>query len=251
MQESGWRQKAEQESFLPVFPEAMPPDTGIPSRFGSNAQIWNDGSKRFHAGRQDIPDVAFVKAMLDDLATRFRVDRQRVYATGFSNGASMAFRVGVELSGRLAAIAPVAGALWLKPQRLNQPVSLYYITGDADPLNPFAGGVPKFGIVGASREMASRAKPAPRENVMAWVRLLGCPPEPKEILSTPGVTTEVYRGERDSREVRFTVLKGHGHAWPGGKSLLPESLVGKASTQFKATDAIWNFFEKQRLMEQK
>jgi len=42
------------------------------------------------------------------------VDRRRLYATGFSNGASMAFRVGSELSARFAAIAPFAGALWIK-----------------------------------------------------------------------------------------------------------------------------------------
>ncbi len=33
--------------------------------------------------------------------------------TDFSNGASMSFRIGAELSKRIAAIAPVAGASWL------------------------------------------------------------------------------------------------------------------------------------------
>ena len=251
MQESGWPHKADQESFLAVFPDATSPDPTTPSRLGTNGQTWNDGSGRFHAGRKNIPDVAFVNAMIDDLSARFNVNRRRVYATGFSNGASMAFRVGVELSARIAAIAPVAGALWVKPPKLDRPVSLYYITGDADPLNPFAGGVPEFATGGASREMASKSKPAPRENVVTWSRLLGCQPEPKATLTSPGVTTEVYSGERDGCEVRFTVIKDHGHIWPGGGSLLPESMVGKASGKFRATDAIWSFFEKHSLPEKK
>jgi polyhydroxybutyrate depolymerase len=247
MRETGWAQKADKEGFLAVFPNATPPDPTQPSRFKTNGQIWNDGSGRFHAGQKNIPDVAFINAMIDDLITRFNVDRRRIYATGFSNGASMTFRVGVELSARIAAIAPFAGALWIKQPKLDRPVSLYYITGDADPLNPFEGGVPKFATGGASRDMASQAKPPAREHVTTWARLLGCQAEPKPAPASPGVTTVIYSGGRDGSEVRFTVIKDHGHVWPGGKNQLPESLVGKASDKFKATDAIWEFFQKHRL----
>ncbi len=244
MWETDWVQKADQEGFFAVFPEATPPDPTKPSRFVSNGQVWNDGSGRFHAGLKDIPDVAFINAMIDDLLARFAVDRRRIYATGFSNGASMTFRVGCELSARIAAIAPFAGALWIKQPKLERPVSLYYITGDADPLNPFEGGVPKFATGHASRDMASQAKPAARENVTTWARLLGCQAGPEPIPASPGVTTVSYSAGRDNSEVRFTIIKDHGHVWPGGKNQLPESWVGKATNKFKATDAIWEFFEK-------
>ncbi len=247
MRETGWAQKADTEGFLAVFPNATPPDPTKPIRFGSNGQIWNDGSGRFHAGQKNIPDVAFISAMIDDLIARFNVDRRRIYATGFSNGASMTFRVGIELSARIAAIAPFAGALWIKQPRLDRPVSLYYITGDADPLNPFEGGVPKFATGAASRDMASQPKPAAREHVITWARLLECQVEPKPAPASPGVTTVIYSGGRDGTEVRFTVIKDHGHVWPGGRNQLPESLVGKASDKFKATDAIWEFFRNHHL----
>jgi polyhydroxybutyrate depolymerase len=39
------------------------------------------------------------------------VDRLRVYATGFSNGAMMTHRLGAELPDVLAAIAPVSGTV--------------------------------------------------------------------------------------------------------------------------------------------
>lgn len=84
MRETGWAQKADREGFLAVFPEATLPDPTKPSRFGSNGQTWNDGSGRFHSGERNVPDVAFVNVLLDDLAARFAVDSHRIYATGFS-----------------------------------------------------------------------------------------------------------------------------------------------------------------------
>src|SRR5262249_47734669 len=56
-----------------------------------------------------IDDVAFLNSVLDDLAGRFPVDGRRVFATGFSNGASMTFRLAAERAERLAGVAPVSG----------------------------------------------------------------------------------------------------------------------------------------------
>lgn len=249
MFETGWTHKADEEGFLAVFPEATPPDPAKPSRFRTNGQIWNDGSGRFHAGEKNIPDTAFIDAMLDDLLARFAVDRRRIYATGFSNGASMAFRVGIELSGRIAAIAPFAGTLWIEQLKLERPVSLYYITGDADPLNPIRGGTPKAATGALIRDAASKPKPPAREYVATWARRLGCQAEPKPDTASPGVTTLIYSGGRDDTEVRFAIIKDHGHIWPGGKNQLPESLVGKASDKFNAADAIWEFFKRHSLQE--
>ncbi len=49
-------------------------------------KVWNDVYGRFHAGEKDIPDMAFINAMNDDIIARFAADRRRIYATGFSNG---------------------------------------------------------------------------------------------------------------------------------------------------------------------
>ncbi len=243
MRETGWAQKADKENFFAVFPEATPPDPSKPSRFGTNGQTWNDGSGGFHAGEKNIPDVAFINAMIDDLIARFGVDRRRIYATGFSNGASMTFRVGVEMSARIAAIAPVAGSLWLKQPKLERPVSFYYISGDADPLNPLEGGRPRTATGAPLRAAISRVKPPARESVSTWAHALGCQTEPKSVSAPPGITTIIYAGGRDASEARYTVIKGQGHIWPGGKDLLPESMVGKPTDNFKATDAIWEFFQ--------
>ncbi|MFC1642995.1 hypothetical protein ACFL5O_09990 [Myxococcota bacterium] len=55
-------------------------------------------------------DVAFVRAMLEDLKKNYQVDAGRVYALGFSTGAAMVHRLASEMSGELAAIGVVGGA---------------------------------------------------------------------------------------------------------------------------------------------
>ncbi|MBI3778439.1 MAG: hypothetical protein HY274_05955 [Gammaproteobacteria bacterium] len=124
MSETGWSAKADKEYFLAVYPEGVPRDPSRHASFVANPQSWNDGSSRaiLAAAQKNIDDVGFIQAMLDDLSARLRVDSRRIYATGFSNGASMTFRVGRELATRLAAIAPVAGSDWLEQPAPARPV---------------------------------------------------------------------------------------------------------------------------------
>lgn len=238
--ETGWSAKADEAGFLAVFPDAMPPDPSRPGQFRTNPQLWNDGSDRFYRGQKAPDDVAFIDAMLDDLASRFPVDKRRIYATGFSNGASMSFRIGLELSHRFAAIAPVAGALWLVPGTLKHPVPMLYITGTADPLNLIEGGIPKL-MNGAYDPVRAKAKPPVKESVHKWARALGIPTVPRSATDADGIRTETYG---PVGEVVYIAIEGMGHHWPGGRSLLPESMVGSWSGKVRATDAAWDFFRR-------
>jgi polyhydroxybutyrate depolymerase len=240
MQETGWSGKADKENFLAVYPEGVPRDPTRRGSFVANPQSWNDGSARsiLAAAQQNIDDVGFVNAMLDDLGTKFRIDPRRLYATGFSNGASMAFRAGRELSARLAAIAPVAGSDWLDEPRPAPPLSLLYLTGTEDPLNPIEGGDITLGAKSAGK------KPPVREFIQKWVKMLGCAPELKTIHDRDGVKGIAYTSCHENAEVVFYTVAGMGHFWPGGMSHLPERIVGKSSNKISATDVIWEFFRK-------
>jgi len=240
MSETGWSAKADRENFFAVYPEGVPHDPGRHASFVLNPQTWNDGSGRENlpAARMQIDDVGFVNAMLDDLGARLRVDPRRVYATGFSNGASMTFRVGRELAARLAAIAPVAGSDWLDKPAPARPIPLFYLTGTQDPLNPIDGGPIHVG-----RKPAG-IKPPVREFIQKWVRMLGCAPEPQVIHDQDGVRGTAYGACRDQAEVVYYTVAGMGHFWPGGKSHLSERVIGKSSNAINATDLIWKFFRK-------
>ena len=102
----GLNEKADQAGFIVVYPEG----TGRLERM----RTFNAGNCCGHAASQQIDDVAFTRQILDDLEDIANVDRRRIFATGMSNGAMMAYRLASELSDRIAAIAPVGGPMGTK-----------------------------------------------------------------------------------------------------------------------------------------
>ena len=157
------------------------------------------------------------------------------------DGASMAFAVGAGLSERIAAIAPVAGACWLADVKLKRSVPLCYITGTADPLNPIQGGPLKLAIGGSG--VGGKDKPPVQDSVLKWVKAVNAPAKPADDRETNGVRTRRYGSGSSGAEVVFITIEGQGHVWPGGKNLLPEFVVGKATDILKAVDVIWEFFQ--------
>jgi polyhydroxybutyrate depolymerase len=79
-------------------------------------------------------DTHFVAALLDRLERTRCVDRRRVFATGFSNGGFFANLLGCTLAGRLAAVAPVAGAVALPSCPTEPAVAVLLMHGRADPI---------------------------------------------------------------------------------------------------------------------
>ena len=96
----------------------------------------------FGAGMpRDRDDIAFTKAVLDDVEARLPIDRRRELATGFSIGGSMTWWLACHLPGRFTAFAPIAGAFW-EPMPTSceaGPVSIRHIHGLADKTVPMKG----------------------------------------------------------------------------------------------------------------
>jgi polyhydroxybutyrate depolymerase len=207
-EETGWSKLADQQRFAVVYPEGVPVRPEKKAKFLTNPHEWNDGSGR---GRHD--DVGFLLAVLDDL--RPTIDPARVYVTGFSNGAGMAFRLAAELADRVAAVAPVAGHCWVPNPRPSRSVPTFYLVGDADPLIPLKGGTAKtpWGTV--------EDRPAVADTLQHWAASIG---------HQPG-----------SDFFPVQMIPGHGHHWPGGKGLLGERLGGPISRTVDATAEIWEF----------
>ncbi|MEM9944019.1 MAG: PHB depolymerase family esterase, partial [Planctomycetota bacterium] len=74
---------------------------------GIQAQ-WNDGRGRtFRRGRNsDVDDVSYLSTLIDLVISRWHADASRIYFTGASNGGMMTHRIGIELTHKVAAIAP-------------------------------------------------------------------------------------------------------------------------------------------------
>jgi len=118
---TGWGTLARREGFVAVHPEGHP---GV-ELLGTTGRGWDirPGETR---------DVQFVRAILDTLEGERCVDRRRVFATGMSNGGFFANLLGCELADRVAAVAPVAGALPLGNCVPARPVPVLLVHGRAD-----------------------------------------------------------------------------------------------------------------------
>lgn len=231
-----WSRQAEDSGFLAVYPEGLRKDMSRPASFLRNPQFWSVAAGFGYSERLGSDDVLFVEAILAELSTRFAVDPARIYATGFSNGGSMAFRVGVELSDRFAAIAPVAGHLWLKSGAPPRVAPLIYFCGDVDPLCPLRGGVVKSPW-GKLTEL-----PPVDESILTWARWAGCSLRPRVEEIAAGVTLARFGPGVGGARVDFFTVSGAGHVWPGGASVMNERISGPASHRIDATAVIWEFF---------
>src|SRR5262245_61836098 len=137
--ETGWSLLARREGFALALPEALRRDLNSPPKFLTNPQRWNDGSPTALENQPMADDVAFLAALIGDAANRTGIDPRRVFLSGFSNGAAMAFRFASERARLLAAVAPVAGYCTVDPKPV-RPVPTLYAVGSFDPLVPFRGG---------------------------------------------------------------------------------------------------------------
>jgi polyhydroxybutyrate depolymerase len=234
--ETRWDEEAERKKFAVVLPDATLPQPDMPLQFFKNPQVWNDGSGLPPASWVHIDDVAFLRALLDELPRYLPIDAARLYVTGFSNGASMAFRLGLELSDRIAAIAPVAGYCWQRGPRPNRIVPALYLVGDQDPLVPLDGG-------NVETPWGKRvSKPPVRETLGRWSTLLGGPQEPATAGAADGVAAEDFGPKFQAR-----IIAGLGHHWPGGRGGLSPRIAGPFSNYVHASRMIWEFFQKQQL----
>lgn len=190
-----------------------------------------------HVQRRHCTTVSSDGSCLD-----LETDPRRAFVTGFSNGASMRFRIGAQLSGRVVAIAPVAGASWRPPAMVEPPVALLDITGTADPLNPLEGGMPR---IGGGLELGGRAKIPVRESIAPWSAAVGGSALPTARSDSTGVFTEDRGPGRRGVPVVSMRVEGPGHHWPGGTAQLRESLVGKTSMKLDAPQRSDGFFAAQ------
>ncbi len=123
-----------QKTFLYATPDGLKNPQG--NRF------WNADDACCNFYGDPVDDVAYINAIIEDVAMMYAVDRKRVFVFGHSNGGFMAHRLACDLSPKIAAIASLAGAVWNDPSKCKptDPVAVLQIHGDADQSILYAGG---------------------------------------------------------------------------------------------------------------
>nr|BFF21782.1 hypothetical protein GCM10025730_53030 [Promicromonospora thailandica] len=217
-------------SGLDALPAVVAYGNGVVGTGDGDRQAW-EGAPYSAPG---VDDVAYTNDLLDTLEAELCVDTRRVYATGKSNGAGFTAILACELSDRVAAIAPVAAALYgtghptCAPER---PVPVIDFHGTADATIPYGGD-------------ADRGLPAVRDWVGGWVDRDGCRPRPRVEQTAHDVTTTRWTGCRAGAEVTHVAVLGGGHTWPGEDSY---SGGGYATHSIEAHEVMWEFLRDERL----
>jgi polyhydroxybutyrate depolymerase len=225
---TGFTEKARAEGFVVVYPEGT-------SRGVTRLLTWNAGHCCGYAMQARVNDVGFISALIDTLIADHRVDPARVYVTGMSNGGMMVHRIGIELSQKVAAIAPVVATVFGDERKPDHPVSAIMLNGKLDESVPYRGGAPGGRFPGAWD--GTPAKPSVDQGVF-WASANGCEPIPA-INESATVTVTRYRCP-SGKAVELYLLAPNGHAWPGGE---PGSALGDTRiSTLKATSLIWDFF---------
>ena len=133
----------------------------------------------------NVDDVGFVRAVLDDLAKVANIDSKRVFATGMSNGGILCYRLASELSDRIAAIAPVSGTMGTATCKPKRPVSVMHFHGTDDKFVPFKGGK-------GTSSLAQIDFYSVEHSINAWVKANGCSEKPI-VADMPKKTDEAWR----------------------------------------------------------
>ncbi len=226
---TGFSEKADKEGFIAVYPNG----TG---KLKNRLLTWNAGHCCGYAFEEKIDDVGFIRTLIEKLQSQFNVDPKRIYATGMSNGAMMTYRLGCELSDKIAAIAPVAGTLGTESCRPESPVSVIIFQGTADEHVLYEGGKPRKGF-----GKPERVDKSVSYAVSLWARNNGCSPVPQR-QEKGNIVQETYTGCREGKEVILHTIKGGGHAWPGGEK--GRLQADEPTQEISATELIWDFFSR-------
>ncbi len=215
-------QISDKAGFIAVYPDAIPPRKHWDARRG-------DDSKD-----QEINDVGFISALIDDLGQKYNLDRSRIYVVGISNGGMFAQRVACELSDKVTAIAAVVAAM---PSNLarkctsTKPISVLMINGTNDDTIPYS--VPGKALLSVP------------DTVNFWRKRDRCTAEgvKASLPNSPHVQIETYGGCAKQTNVTLYTLKGGEHGWGDDSITGPDKLV-KPGQEINESEIIWDFFSK-------
>ena len=189
------RTLADSEGFILIYPEGS---------ITEGEQTWNMLLPS-PTNKSDADDFGFTAAMLDAESERLNIDANRVYATGYSNGAGFAYGLACQLSDRIAAIAPVSGLMWndmVTDCTPTHPTAVAIFNGTQDFERPYEG-YPGFMI-------------SVEDAVTFWTTHNGItdPPTMDTFMSGQiNVERNAYRGgESGASVVRYKFVGGY-HDW--------------------------------------
>ena len=200
---------ADKEGCIVAYPQGL--NTVFPGLGGMSAPGWSSyGEENF--------DTDFLKAVVEDVASKYTIDRQRLYCCGFSNGGMMTYVMANTCSHMFAAFAAISG------YPINE-FHLHYTSWRPGPLLHIHGKADDF------------VKYSLVPNVIEdMVARNGANPVPKTTIVSGKYTKNIYEAGEGGFPVIFYEIDGMGH-----------SDFTNNTEDNNSAQTMWNFFKEYTL----
>jgi polyhydroxybutyrate depolymerase len=229
---TGYSTKADANNFIVVYPQGTKSPGNPLNTFTWNASLSCCG----YANTNNVNDVQFIRDLVSRLEAHYTIDTNQVFATGFSNGAILAYRLGCDASDIFAAVGPDSGDSTTLDSAANtcslggRTVSVVNLHGDTDTNEPYAGGYGS-GPDGLAYQREPVETPDQtlyngQTDIGQWTGYDGCSLYSTNTTSAYVQTTYCSSGVQ---VVNYKVLGGV-HTWY------------QTSDGINATDTTWSFF---------
>jgi len=211
--------------FLSVFPEGF-------------QRRWNSGiGDNSSFPTPQVDDVNFIETLIDTLRTKYAIDTSKIFITGWSNGAAMAYRLAAQLGHRLSAIAAVHGVVTntiAANYSTSRQIPILLINSTGDEIIPYNGGKAGWYSAAASLNFWKTKNEA---SILLDSILI-----PDTYADNSLVTRFRYVNANSQAMVWYYQIKGGSHMWPGAPSYVGATSITR---DIDANSVINEFFSSQ------
>lgn len=204
----GLQSMAEREGFAVAFPN------GFSKLPGGKFATWNAGGCCGDARDHGVDDVGFARAVVADVQRHRAIDRNRIFATGMSNGGMMSHRLACDAADLFRAVASVAGTDATTTCQPSRTVAVLHIHAKDDTHVLYNGGAGPDAFRDASKVMDFVSVP---DTIARWVARNQCAATPQRVFDKPGARCDIYTSCRDHAAVELCTTDSGGHSWPGAR----------------------------------
>jgi len=200
---------------------------GLKEENGDN-YFWNSGgglSKNYGG----IDDVKFIEDLIDTLPNKYAINRDSVFVVGHSNGGMMSYRLAMELSHKITAMANVAGSMMFDTIIPKSPVPILHIHGTADSDVSLEGSTYSEWPFLAIDDVLNR-----------WAEWNHCEPVADTLANTKSYLHVQWSDSDDKNKVLGCFIKDKGHDW-----------AEITNSGWNVAENIWSFFKTGKLYNDK
>ncbi len=187
---------------------------------------------------ETVDDVDFLTHLALFLQDKYKLDSEKTFCTGMSNGGDMSYLLGCTSPNIFKAIAPITGCMmgWIYNScNKNNPVPVFQVHGTADNTTYYEGDEDNSDNWGAYMGV--------ERSIKHWVDLNNCTDVVVDTLPDIDpddgsiVITHKYSSKENGNQVWFYKVINGQHEWPPG---WPEK---SGNGDLNTSEEIWKFFQ--------